>query len=429
MSKIKIKAAVISEKIYIRPEHINNISQLESAYTYNLGEEFHCTIEYDDQNKLYSVPSNSYYKLDIDDIEDLRNFEDIQTSLEFAGKLRPEQEEVVDKFFNIGDRVRSGLIHAACSWGKSYASCGLIARANKPTLVLVHTKLLFDQWIDLLKTLIPNTPIGMVGDGKYDVQDITVGLYKTVLNNIDDLHDRFALLIVDEAHFSPADMFSSVVNSLNCRAKIAVTATPQRKDGKHIVFSDYFTPYVVKARESRKLSLPMVKIKQTSTQFIPINPKRDWVREVNKLSKNRQYMSVVKTQAMHYIQEGRCLLILGDRVEWLKQLQERIPKSVLLIGETKNRDEILEGMGTEYNAVLTTKLFDEGVSCHRLDTLFLTFPSNNPIKLEQRIGRIQRDHPDKKYPLIVDFWLHGNIVEKHQENRLRWYKDREFIIV
>lgn len=429
MNKIKVKSATIADKIYIKTDDVTNISQLEAAYTYGLGEIFHSTIEYDSERKLFSVPSNSYHKLDIEHVEDLRNFDDLPYKLEFTGKLRPEQKEVVDKFFNIGDRVRSGLIHAACSWGKSYATCGLIARANKPTLVLVHSKLLFDQWIALLKELIPNTEIGMVGDGKYNVQDITVGLYKSVLNNIEDLHDRFALLAVDESHLSPADMFSSVVNSLNCRAKIAVTATPRRKDGKHVVFADYFTPYIVKARESRQLTIPMVKIKQTSSNFIPINPKRDWVREINKLAKNRQYMSVIKTQAVKYIEEGRCILILGDRVEWLKELEQRIPDSVLLIGETKNRDEILEKVGTEYKAVLTTKLFDEGVSCHRLDTLFLTFPSNNPIKLEQRIGRIQREHPEKQDPLVVDFWLNGNIVERHQKGRLQWYKDRDYILI
>ena len=305
MSKIKIKAAAIIDRIYIKPESITNISQLEAAYTYDLGESLHCTIEYDADNKLYSVPSNSYHKLDIEHIEDLRNFDDLPYKLEFTGKLRPEQEEVVDKFFNIGGRVRSGLIHAACSWGKSYACCGLIARANKPTLVLVHSKLLFDQWIELLKELIPNAKIGMVGDGRYDIQDITVGIYKSVLNNIDELHDCFALVAVDEAHLAPADMFSSVINSLNARAKIAITATPQRKDGKHVVFSDYFTPYIVKAREGKKPLIPLVKIKQTSINFIPINPKRDWVREVNKLARNRQYMSVVKTEALKYIEDGR----------------------------------------------------------------------------------------------------------------------------
>ena len=73
--------------------------------------------------------------------------------------------------------------------------------------------------------------------------------------------------------------------------------------------------------------------------------------------------------------------------------------------------------------------FDEGISCHRLDTLYLTCPSNNPIKLEQRIGRIIREHPDKQIPMIVDWWLAGGIVARQQTKRLEWYKQRGYYIL
>ena len=83
----------------------------------------------------------------------------------------------------------------------------------------------------------------------------------------------------------------------------------------------------------------------------------------------------------------------------------------------------------KYKAVLSTKLFDEGISCHRLDTLYLTCPSNNPIKLEQRVGRIIREHPDKQVPMIVDWWLSGGIVARQQTKRLEWYKQRGYYIL
>jgi len=102
---------------------------------------------------------------------------------------------------------------------------------------------------------------------------------------------------------------------------------------------------------------------------------------------------------------------------------------VLLVGATKNRDEILNNAGTKYSAILTTKIFDEGISCHRLDTIYFTCPNNNAAKLEQRIGRIQREHPDKKAPLIVDFWLTGAIVQAQQRNRLEWYIRNNFPIL
>ena len=115
----------------------------------------------------------------------------------------------------------------------------------------------------------------------------------------------------------------------------------------------------------------------------------------------------------------------------LEELKTRIPGSVLLVGATKNtnREDILANAGNKYSAILSTRIFDEGISCHRLDTLILTCPGNNYAKLEQRIGRILRQHPDKKDPLIIDFWLASPIIYRQQQNRLEWYRKQNYEIL
>ena len=172
-------------------------------------------------------------------------------------------------------------------------------------------------------------------------------------------------------------------------------------------------------------------IKRTDFRFPVIDPKRDWSRQLNKLCSNKDYLAAIAKFAESQIVTGRCPLILGERVQMLKDLQEMIPDSVCLIGETdeSTRKDVLSGVGGKYKAVLSTKLFDEGISCHRLDTLYLTCPSNNPIKLEQRIGRIIREHPDKQVPMIVDWWLSGGIVARQQTKRVEWYKSRGYYIL
>ena len=50
------------------------------------------------------------------------------------------------------------------------------------------------------------------------------------------------MILVDEAHLCPAEMFSSALNSLNAKIKIGISATPKRKDGKHVFLADYFSP-------------------------------------------------------------------------------------------------------------------------------------------------------------------------------------------
>ena len=80
---------------------------------------------------------------------------------------------------------------------------------------MVHTKLLFRQWIEELEHQIPNLKIGKIGDGLLQIEDITVGIYKSVYNNLAQLRESFSMIIVDEAHLCPADLFSTALNMKN----------------------------------------------------------------------------------------------------------------------------------------------------------------------------------------------------------------------
>jgi len=428
MNKVKVKSIIIAEKIYIKKEDIESVSDLVAAYSFNNGTEFLSTLEETETHFL--VPSNSYYKLEWDEITDLRNFETLPYKIEFSGALRPEQQVAIDKFFHNG-RARSGLLQAKPGWGKTFAACNLIARNNTKTLILVHTVLLFEQWVKELSIQLPNIEIGKIGSGFFVIRDVTIAIYKTAYNNLDKLKNEFSTVIVDESHKCPADMFSTVVNNINAKIKIAVTATPRRKDGKHIYLNDFFSTFKVVAEDSRSLAIPAVTVKRTDFKFAVKDPKRDWARAMNTLCSNTDYQQLIAQTAIGYIKQNRCPLIIGERVQMLKDLQVLIPDSICVIGESDKaiRERALEGLGTKYKAILTTKLFDEGISCHRLDTLFFTCPSNNPVQWEQRIGRIERLHKDKQFPLIVDFWLSGGIVARQQTNRMLWYIDRGYNIL
>ena len=426
--KASVGKIVISDKIYIKKDEVHDVDTLLSLFTYDNGDEILQT--WDETDTHFILPSNSFGKLDYKEVVDKRTYKEASQELTFVGKLRWEQKEVVDKFHTKG-RARSGIIQAPCGWGKTFTGVDIIARNNVTTLVMVHTKLLFRQWIEELERQVPGVKIGMVGDGLLDIQDITVGIYKSVYNNLSSLRDSFSIILVDEAHLCPAELFSTALNNLNAKIKIGISATPKRKDGKHVYLVDYFTPFMVTARDPRKLQDPIVMVKRTDFRFPVIDPKRDWSRQLNKLCGNQDYLATIANTAIQLIGQKRCPLILGERVQMLKDLQGMIKDSVCLIGETdeSTRKDVLQNVGGKYKAVLSTKLFDEGISCHRLDTLIITCPSNNPIKLEQRIGRIIREHPEKQVPLVIDFWLSGPIVSRQQTKRLQWYQQRGYYIL
>ena len=418
--KIHVKHIEIASKIRIAKSDVESENDLLTAYSYHVGDEILSTMEEDDE--YFYVPSNSYSKLSWDTIEDHRNFEVLPYQLTHDAALREEQQEVIDKFTARG-RARSGIIKAPCGWGKTFTGCSLIAKNNTKTLILVHTKLLFNQWVDELEQQLPDIKIGKIGSGFDDLQDITVAIYKSAVNRLDKIRNEFSLLIVDECHLCPANMFSNVVNNINCKIKIGFSATPKRKDGKHVFLSDFFTDFMIVGKEGRIMATPSVRIVPTDFSFVVHDPKTEWARAVNKLCENTDYIKFIAKLANDEISRGRVPLILSDRVQMLRELEKLIDSSICLIGETEDaeREVILKEVGTTYKAILTTKIFDEGISCHRLDTLIPTCPHNNPMKLEQRIGRIIREHPDSKLPLIIDIQLKGNIVSRQQKSRKLWY--------
>ena len=110
------------------------------------------------------------------------------------------------------------------------------------------------------------------------------------------------------------------LNNLNAKIKIGITATPKRKDGKHVYLSDYFSPFLIPARDPRKLNDPSVRVVQTDVRFPVIDPKRDWSRQLNKLCSNDQYLNLIAKEAISAIANQRCPLILGERVQMLKDL-------------------------------------------------------------------------------------------------------------
>lgn len=433
MSTVKytVKNAEISDKIIFHKNDIEGVDFQTFKYVlfnYTVPDGFHSTLEYNETSEVCKVPSGSWHKLNIKNLTDNR-FVSEKYDWSFDGELRPAQQEVVDKLL-VGDKLYSGLIQAPCGFGKTFVGGYLIGAYGKSTIIICHTKLLAYQWRDLLQQKIIGAKIGFVGDGKEDIQPITVGIYKSLLTRMDKIRGRFEVAITDEAHLCVAETFSKVVNGIDAKVKLALTATPTRKDGLHVVFPDYFGPNRVIARDEGKLQ-PSVQIVKTSIPFNVIQPQRDWTKQLTKLGQNKEYLNLISTVARDKIALNRCLLILSERIDMLEQLKLLIPRSVLLVGSTpaKQREDVLENAGIKYDAILTTKIFDEGISCHRLDTILLTCPNNNYAKLEQRIGRILRNHPDKQSPLIVDFWLSGAIVSGQQKNREQWYLKNNYPIL
>ena len=305
----------------------------------------------------------------------------------------------------------------------------MVCKANDTTLILVHTKLLMEQWKDLFIECTGYEP-GIIGDGVFNLKEVTIGLYISVNNRIDQIKEYFGRIIVDEVHRCGAELFADTLNSLPARHKDGMSATPNRRDGKHVLFQDFFGPKYVEAEEYRDLLIPTVDIKQVPIKFPVLNPTKDWAKALTKVYSDEKYLDAIINNTKDLLDEGRNCLLLGIRTEALAYLQTKIPRSLVLDGTVKKKEDranILARVGKDINCLLSTTIFDEGLSCHILDTLILTEPvGKNFAKLEQRIGRIQREHPDKQPICLQVYWLQNKILEGQQKVEYMWYQHNKF---
>ena len=97
MRQAKVGKISISDKIYIKKDQVYDEDTLASLFTYDTGEDILQT--YDETDTHFILPSNSFGKLSYDSVSDKRTYITAKSKLSFAGKLRWEQKEVVDKFF------------------------------------------------------------------------------------------------------------------------------------------------------------------------------------------------------------------------------------------------------------------------------------------------------------------------------------------
>lgn len=330
-------------------------------------------------------------------------------------ELRPDQQIIYDQ---VTDSV---FINALPGWGKTFTALYLAKKLGQRTLVITHTASLRDQWIAEVKSLY-GMDAGVIGGGIYDIEDraIVVGNIQSIVKYLPQLCKEFGLIILDEAHHCPASTFSTTVDAFYARYRIALSGTMIRKDGKHVVFNDYFGDKVLKPPEANTLP-PIIRIIKSG---ITLKPNVTWVEKINDLCENERYIKFISEIAQLEILNGHSVLIIADRVEFLRKIKENVGETCLLVtGSEGDRDaakeQILSG---EKRAIAGSRqIFSEGISINRLSCVILAIPISNDSLLEQIIGRVQRKHPDKPNPLVVDINFAGYADKKQNNDRLGLY--------
>jgi len=369
-------------------------------------------------SKLITIPTG---RMDLvpDDYEiiDKRTLVPVEFP-KFKFDLRDSQAKVHD---SIQD---SAIINAFVSWGKTFTAIAVAAKLGQKTLVVVHTLALRDQWEKEIEHCLGIKP-GIIGSGKFDITPIiVVANVQTLGKKMKEIQNMFGTLILDEMHHVSAPTFSKIIDKSNARYKIGLSGTLKRKDGKHVIFNDYFG-FDVHQPPKENYITPRVVLVKSETRF-PDSAKIPWANRVNAVAYDEGYQRMISQLASVYAAKGHKVLVVSDRVQFLNRCADLTGNNAICItGELphEQRDEELKKIkdGTADILYGSQSIFSEGISVNELSCLILGTPINNEPLLIQLIGRVIRKMDGKIQPVVLDIQLKGNTAARQAKARSAVY--------
>ncbi|GAK56007.1 type III restriction protein res subunit [Candidatus Vecturithrix granuli] len=353
-----------------------------------------------------------------------------------------------------------GVIELPTGAGKSYVGQMAIELTRRSTLVVVPTIDLLHQWYSLLASSFGSESVGIIGGGYYEVNLLTVTTYQSAVNTMDRLGNRWGLLIFDECHHLPGEMYSHAAQMAIAPYRLALTATIERPDGRHVLLEDLIGPLVYRQgiKELAGDYLAEYEIKKTTVhltkeekvEYGAALEERNRFLEANHLSLgglDGWRLFVIKSAQS---QEGRRAMLayhaakkiaLGtesklraleailkehyrDRVLIFTQdndmaytvSQEFLIPCITHQTDVKERRAILEAFsqGT-YRFLVTSKALNEGVNVPEANVAVILSGSGSIREHVQRLGRILRRKQGKQ-AILYEIVAKGT-VEEYQSKR------------
>ena len=344
---------------------------------------------------------------------------------EFKFDLRESQKAVYDELND------NAIINAWVSWGKTFTGLAIAGKLGLKTLVVTHTVPLRNQWAKEVEKVYGFKP-SIIGSGSFDTSGpVVIGNTQTLYRNISEIRHIFGTVILDEMHHVSSPTFSKIIDTNYARYKIGLSGTIERKDGKHVVFRDYFGHNVFKPPKENFMA-PSVHILHSEVRFMD-GAKIPWANRVTALGNNEEYRHTVALTAAAYAAKGHKVLVVSDRVHFLKACAELAGEDAICVtGEVshEDREKYMSEIRDGKKKILfgTQAIFSEGISLNNLSCLILGTPINNEPLLTQLIGRVIRKEENKRDPVIVDIHLKGNTARKQASNRMGHYMKQGYAI-
>ena len=159
----------------------------------------------------------------VDRIGGWKKIEDLNHPVE----LRPYQDAALAAWSAANHR---GMVVLPTGAGKTHVAMAAISLLKSPSLNLVPTKVLLEQWSQRLQAAFQG-PIGVIGDGRNEVCRVTVTTFESAYRHMSRIGHLFELLIVDEVHHFGNGFRDEALEMCAAPFRLGLTATPVEGEG------------------------------------------------------------------------------------------------------------------------------------------------------------------------------------------------------
>jgi len=163
-------------------------------------------------------------------------------------ELRDYQAEAVRAWL----KSKRGVIVLPTGAGKTQVALKIISTLKVPTLIIVPTIDLVNQWKERIIKYLDFEP-GVIGGGEDSLKGITVITYDSAYTRAEELGNKFLLLVFDEVHHLPSEGYTTMAQLFASPYRLGLTATPEREDGKDKLYPILVGPIVYR-KEFKELS-------------------------------------------------------------------------------------------------------------------------------------------------------------------------------
>ena len=345
-------------------------------------------------------------------------------------RLEPFQERLLEQIsLSRGRGHHRNLLVAATGTGKTVMAAVDYARLREKLprarlLFIAHRNEILDQSLATFRHALRDASFGekwISGARPQRFDHVFASIQSLNTTNLHDLHpDHFDIVIVDEFHHAAAPSYRKVLDHVQPRELLGLTATPERSDDLSILHwfdnriaaelrlwdaidQQRLSPFMyfgihdgldltdIPWRRGQGYDIRALSSLYTSTDAWA----RKVVQEVSRLADDPATMRAL----------GFCVSIEHAQFMAAHFNKHGLP-AVAVWGDSSQHDRAAALKDLARGAVrvvFSVDLFNEGVDVPTVDTLLMLRPTESPTLFLQQLGRGLRRSKDKNFCTVLDF--------------------------